>query len=455
METDRLWKTILGELELEIAKPTFKTFFSSTVLVDYKESVATIACVNPLTATTIETRYYALIKQRLDRATNQNNSLVFIVNPKATPTKARRSEEELPLFPQSEAAFADHQSMLIKKARLNPLYTFDNFAVSGSNQMAYAAATAVAKSPGTAYNPLFLWGGVGVGKTHLMHGIGHAVLGRKPKAQVISVMGEEFTNEIIDAIQTKTTKQFKQRYRSADLLFIDDIQFIAGKNAVQEEFFHTFNAIHRVGGQIVLTSDRPPHEINKLEDRLRSRFEGGLTIDISTPDFELRSAILRIKAQQKGIIMPMDVAQLIAANITDTRKLEGTLVRLLTEAQTNKLPITLELAGKILGKQEDFHNKKKTTIPPIEVMKTVASFYGLKESQLKGSKRERTIVIPRQILMYILRSEFQINYEDIGDLLGGRDHTTVMHGVDKITHELLINNKLQEDISGIKKRLYG
>lgn len=450
MTTEELWKTVLGELELELSKTTFKIFFSQTRLVTLTAGVATIACPNPLVSTTIETRYYALIKDRLDRFTNQNCSLLFTIKPLSNQAS---SSKPLPLFSARtiELDFVD----LARAAHLNPLNTFENFAVSGSNQMAYAAADAVAKTLGTAYNPLFFWGGTGVGKTHLTHAIGHAVIRKQPKARIIYCMGEEFTNEIVDAIQTKTTKQFKQKYRSAELFLIDDVQFIAGKNAVQEEFFHTFNTIHREGGQIVLTSDRPPHEIAKLEDRLRSRFEGGLTIDVSPPDFELRSAILRIKALQKGLELPMDIAQMIAANITDTRKLEGILVRLISESRTKKLPLTIELTQSILGNPTTNGDIKKLDATPQEVIKAVSAYFNVREHQLIGQNRSKPVAFPRHILMYLLRIELGIQFMEIGDLLGGRDHTTILHGVGKITKEMLINTDLQQAVVGIKNKLGG
>lgn len=455
MNTNDLWKTILGEIELEIAKPTFKAFFTRTSLTSLKENVATIACANSVISNTIESRYYALIKQKLDRVTQSNCSLLFTLQPQKN---AEDVTQTLPLFSsqqyQNKPMHVDSSDLIMRKAHLHPLYTFENFAVSGSNQMAYAAATAVAQNPGKAYNPLFLWGGVGVGKSHLMHAIGHSLLLKNPQTRVVYCMGEEFTNEIIDAIQTKTTKQFKQKYRHLDIFLIDDIQFIAGKNTVQEEFFHTFNAIHQGGGQVVLTSDRPPHEINKLEDRLRSRFEGGLTIDISEPDFELRTAILRIKALQKGFTLPMDVAQLIAVNVSDTRKLEGMLTRIYSEAQMKKLPLSIELVQHVLGKQDE-QKKSLKHIPLEDVLKIVSDYYGLKQSQLRSPKRTKTIAEPRQVLMYIMRNELQANLTAIGDILGGRDHTTIMHGVEKITREMLINEKLREDISGIKQRISG
>jgi len=267
-------------------------------------------------------------------------------------------------------------------------------------------------------------------------------------------MGEDFTNEIIDAIQTKTTREFKKRYRTVRVLLIDDIQFIAGKNAVQEEFFHTFNALWRAGGQIVLTSDRKPDEIAKLQDRLRSRFEGGLTIDIQQPNFELRTAILLIKAQQRRVELPMDVAQLIAGNITSTRRLEGFLLRLITESQTKNEPVTPDLASALLGHVNEVSVPRRL-VKPREVMSAVASHFNLKLSELTGPRRAKPIVVPRQILMYLLRKQLKLPLMEIGRLLGDRDHTTIMHGVDKITRLLPESEDLRVDIVGIKQRLYG
>lgn len=320
--------------------------------------------------------------------------------------------------------------------------------------MAYAAAMAVTKSLGKAYNPLFLYGGVGVGKTHLTQAIAQTVLQHNPRAKAVYCTSEDFTNEIVNAIRRKTTEEFKKKYRSARLLLVDDIQFIAGKDRAQEEFFHTFNSITRVGGQIILTSDRRPDEINKLEDRLRSRFEGGLAIDIQPPNFELRTAILLIKAQQKKVRLPMDVAQLIAGNITSTRKLEGFLIRLITETKTKNEPITPELTSALLG-QTGQNTIPHRLVRPKEVLRTVASFYNLKVSDLTGPRRLKPIVVPRQILMYLLRTELKVPLMEIGRLLGDRDHTTIMYGVEKITNNLSTSEKLRVEIVGIKQKLYG
>lgn len=454
MENKVLWKAVLAELQLSVSASIFNTWLRNLELLALQGNVATVGCPSSYSRDMVEQRYYALVKATIDKIKKQKTSVVFSV---ATHKQKEEKELELmgPLFSSLDTKQLRNQAL--REAHLRPDFTFETLAVSSSNEMAYAAATAVARTPGSSYNPLFLYGGVGVGKTHLMQAIGHRVLDERPETKVIYCMGEEFTNEIIDAIQTKTTKRFNDKYRSADLLLIDDVQFIAGKTAVQEAFFHTFNTIYREGGQIVLTSDRPPAEIAKLEDRLGSRFEGGLLIDIGEPDFELRTAILLIKAKQLGLALPMDIAQLIAANIPSTRRLEGVLRRVLSEVEIKKAPITPEMAERILGK--DTGNAKETiqrkSINPQEVISVVASYFNLKPTSIKGIKRDRPIARPRQILMYLLRTEFRVPLMEIGNLIGGRDHTTIMHGVEKITALLSTNESLRGDIENIRKRIYG
>ena len=360
-----------------------------------------------------------------------------------------------PLFSSKREEPTVNLTALSRKLHIRPDATFENFAVSTTNQMAYAATTAVAKNPGTAYNPLFIYGGVGVGKTHLMHAVANNMLAKKPGARVVYCMGEEFLNEIVEAIQTKTARQFKQKYRSAELLLVDDVQFIAGKQTAQEEFFHTFNAVHREGGQIILISDRSPSEIAKLEDRLRSRFEGGLTVDISAPDFELRVAIINIKSLALGLSVPSDAAQLIAANLSDTRAIEGFLRRLTTEVASRNASVTPELISSLLSiKPQSQEVKKNRRIPPQELLDVVANYFGIKTTAIKGPKRDRPLARSRQVFMYLCRTELGLTLEDIGGALGGRDHTTIMHGVDTITHELSTNERLREAVAGIKQKLW-
>ncbi len=456
MEIEKLWKSVLAEIELSVSKATFQTHFAQTQLVTLKDNVATIGFTNPLMRALVETRYYSLVKSVLDHHTKANTSLIFIIAPKKETLSSR---ETGPLFNHIPEAPSLNITSITKKLHLRAESTFDTFAVSTSNQMAYAAATAVAKSPGNAYNPLFLYGGVGVGKTHLMHAVANTLLSQKPNTKIVYCMGEEFLNEIVEAIQTKTSRQFKQKYRSAQLLLVDDVQFIAGKQTAQEEFFHTFNAVHREGGQIILTSDRPPSEISRLEDRLRSRFEGGLTVDVGPPDFELRTAIINIKSQASGIQIPPDAAQIIAANVTDTRAIEGFLKRLTSEVSTRGATVSGELVLSLLG-----HKAKDTTIiapqknskriAPQEVLEAVADYFGLKTTQLKSPKRDRPIARPRQVFMYLCKTELGLTLDDIGGLLGGRDHTTVMHGVEIITKELSTNHQLRDAIVGIKQKLW-
>lgn len=443
MDNKNLWQQVLEELKISVSRAIFQTLFSGTSLVSLKNNVATVGCPSSYIQSLIETRYYSLLKDILDRKTKSSNSLLFIVS-----ALYREEKKDLgPLFEKEEVVPSASAASL----RLD--FTFENFCVSSVNQLPYAAATAVARNPGSAYNPLFLWGGVGVGKTHLMQAIGHEILKNHPEKKVIYCMGEEFTNGIINAIRSKTTDVFKKKYRSAQVLLLDDVQFIAGKTTVQEEFFHTFNAIMQEGGQVVLISDRPPEEISKLEERLRSRFEGGLIIDIPPPDFELRSAILLTKARQKGIDLPMDVAQIVASNIESTRKLEGFLVRLKSESETKKIPISSELAQSLLGKAIENGERKKIKKPK-EIIEMVANYYNLKIGDLKGPRRIKEFVLPRQISMYLLRTEANLPLMAIAEFLGGRDHTTIMHGVEKITKLLSENEDLRVEISGIKQKLY-
>lgn len=445
MDTQTLWQTVLADIELQVSKTVFQIFLSQTKLMSLENQKATVGCSQPMLINIIEKRYYDLLKKTIDTYTKTDNRLEFT----NLPSQNKKTFDE-PLFQLN----TNYHASSVYHNKLISNYTFETFAVSSSNQMAYAAATAVSKSPANTYNPLFLYGGVGVGKTHLMQAIGHFILEKNPNAKIIYCTGEEFTNEIIEAIGSKTTVGFKKKYRHSNVLLIDDIQFIAGKNAVQEEFFHTFNAIQQSKGQIVLTSDKPPEEINKLEDRLRSRFEGGLAIDIGQPDFELRSAILLIKAKQRQVDLSIDLAKLIAANVENPRKLEGVLIRILTESQTKNVPIDEELVKSILGKTVK-ETPPKNNVKPEKVIDVVASYFNIKLSQLKSNKRDQIYAKPRQILYYILRSELNIPLMEIGNILGGRDHTTIIHGVRKITKLVGTDGSVREDIVGIKNRLYG
>jgi len=336
--------------------------------------------------------------------------------------------------------------------RVRPEYTFASFAVSSSNQLAFTASSTVAKHIGTYYNPLFIYGPVGVGKTHLMHAVANQVYSAQPDKKIIYITSEEFTNEVVEAIRNNSTAQMKRRFRSAILLLIDDIQFIEGKEKVQEELFHTFNILIDNHAQICLSSDRPPHEIKKLEKRLSSRFAGGLTVDIEEPDVELKTAILRMKAEKYGYSLPLEVATLLAERVEDTRSLEGLLLRVITQATTTGSTITLELAQEALG---IMHEERASHIHAEDVIKTVCEFYGVKPTQLKGPKRDAGLVKARQVAMYLLKEELGVTLVEIGNLLGGRDHTTILYGVGKIGSLVENKAKILDDILGITKSLRG
>lgn len=457
MEKKDLWQAVLAELQLSVSQANFSAWLAQTKIIKIKKiakerQLAEVAVNNPYIKDTIEARYQGQIKEILDRITRLKNEVKLIV--RADQNKVQ-TKEAGPLFKidfQKEKQKAYQRA--VQARRLRPDFTFETFAVSSSNEMAHAAACSVAKSPGKTYNLLYLYGGVGVGKTHLTQAIGNKILENNPDAKVVYCTSEEFTNEIVQAIRTKTTHKFRQKYRSAKALLIDDIQFIAGKETVQEEFFHTFNALHVEGGQIVLTSDQMPHEIEGLEDRLRSRFEGGLTIDVQEPNFELRTAILLIKAKQRGKTLPMDAAQIIASNITSTRRLEGFLTRLISESEAKKEIITPEFCQSLLKGVSKKPLKTKPHIKPREILEVVAVHFNLKTAQLKSPSRSKPIVVPRQIAMYLIRKELKFPLMEIGRLFGGRDHTTVMHAVNKIAGLLGISETVRLDVTALKKKLF-
>lgn len=343
----------------------------------------------------------------------------------------------------------------IQNANLNPRYTFDTFVVGANNNLAHAASLAVAESPGEIYNPLFIYGGVGLGKTHLMHSIAHFILKNNPKAKILYVTSEKFTNELIDAIRNKnniSTTEFREKYRNNDVLLIDDIQFIIGKESTQEEFFHTFNALHEAKKQIIISSDKPPKEIETLEERLRSRFEWGLTVDIQSPDYETRMAILRKKEELEGYNIDNEVIKYIATHIkSNIRELEGALTKIVALSKLNKKEITLELAEEAL--KDLISPNAVREITPELIINVVADHYKIQPSDITSSKRNKEVVYPRQIVMYLCRHMTNTSLQAIGKELGGKDHTTIIHGADKITAELVDNEALANTIEILKKKI--
>lgn len=336
------------------------------------------------------------------------------------------------------------------RSGLHLKYRFDNFAVSSSNQVAFAAAQAVSDSLGSAYNPLFLHGGVGVGKTHLAQAVARKILEENREKHVFFCPGDQFTNELIESIREKSTARFRKKYRKLHLLIVDDVQFIAGKRTVQEEFFHTFNSVVSAGGQIILTSDRPPEEIRDLEDRLRSRFSGGLIVDIQEPDFELRSAILLIKAREKKIEIDMDAARIIAEQVSDTRALEGTLLSVYAKTLGVKEKIDLEVVDSFFSSHQE---KKVQKIRPTDAIKAVCSYYNIKQSVIKGPSRTERIALYRQLAMYILRQKLGLNLEEAALYLKRKDHTTVIHATDKITRLIAKDPAFKEEVDGVLRSI--
>ncbi len=381
------------------------------------------------------------IEDLLSDFTQRKMTVEFVVE-----VKKKKKEQAAPLFD-----FRPSVEDIFTKSGLNPKYKFENFAVSSSNQVAYAAAQAVANSPGNAYNPLFLYGGVGVGKTHIAQAAARIIIEKQKDKQVYFCPGDQFTNELIDSIREKSTAKFRRKYRNLSLIIVDDIQFIAGKTSVQEEFFHTFNSIASGGGQIILTSDRPPSEIKNLEDRLRSRFSGGLIVDIQAPDFELRTAILLIKAKEKGIEIDMDSARVIAESIEDTRALEGTLLSIYAKVLGHGEKITLDVVDDYFTERSERPRSKKIT--PHEIIKTVCSFYNVKQSHIKSGGRTNEVALARQIIMYILREVYELKLNEVAMILKKKDHTTVMHGTDKIKRLLMKDTTFKKEIDTIVSSL--
>lgn len=450
----KVWKEILEIIKISVSEASFKTYISLTHLIELKEIgdrvIAEIGCESIFVKQQIEQRYSGLLQDTLSKHLDKIVDLTFVVKAFHQPVSPEKQTIS-PLF-DTPKINQDEINEAVKKANLRMLFTFDKFAVSGSNQMAHAAAQAVADNPGTSYNPLFIWGGVGVGKTHLMHAVGHNMIIKNVSSKILACTAEDFTNDIVDGIRNKTTAEVRKKYRKLDALFIDDIQFIAGKDTAQEEFFHTFNAVTSAGGQVILTSDRPPTEISKLEDRLKTRFQAGLIVDVSPPDFELRSAIVQIKSEERGINLTPEMVSLIAGNIDSARGIQGFLVKLFTEINFNKKDINTELILTLLGKGETDEDQK-IKISPEDLINKIAKYYSLGKKQLLGESRQRQFVRPRQILMYMLKVQMKMPLQTVGRFVGGRDHTTVMHAVNKIQELLSTNVDIQEDLRGIKNSL--
>lgn len=439
----KLWQDTLAKLETELSKPSFETWLSSTCLLDIEGSTLIIGVPNEFAKDWLESRYAPLIRSAVQTVFNQPMNLRFIIGSQRDVMTNLENADQASLPENNEIT----PNFLISK------YTFDTFVIGNSNRFAHAAALAVAESPAKSYNPLFIYGGVGLGKTHLMHAIGNYVLERSPNTRVLYVSSEKFTNELIESIRDKNPVEFRNHYRNVDILLIDDIQFLAGKEGTQEEFFHTFNALYEADKQIIISSDRPPKEIPTLEDRLRSRFEWGLITDIQAPNLETRIAILRKKAKLENLQVSNDVMIYIADKIqSNIRELEGALIRVMAYASLSEKPITVEIAAEALKDIIPVNTPKEITIENIQ--QATAEYFHLSLGEFKAKKRTRAIAFPRQIAMYLSRELTDYSLPKIGDEFGGRDHTTVIHAHDKISQarrkDPLIDKKINEIIQKIQ-----
>ncbi len=440
-DLENIWNEALKLIKVELTEVSFNTWLKTINPLMIAEDRIILAAPNEFTKGILEGRYLNLIKNAIKQVTNKEYNIQFTI-----------PGEDLSI--NVGQSLTSNNSTFNQRSQLNPKYTFDTFVIGNSNRFAHAASLAVAEAPAQAYNPLFIYGGVGLGKTHLMHAIGHYILNQTPNAKVVYVSSEKFTNELINSIRDDRNNQVRNKYRNVDVLLIDDIQFIAGKESTQEEFFHTFNALHEANKQIVISSDRPPKEIPTLEDRLRSRFEWGLIADIQPPDLETRIAILKKKAKVENIDVPDDVMQYIASKIqSNIRELEGALIRIVAYSSLTNKKITLELAEEALKDIISSDKPKKITVKLIK--EVVSKEFNIKVEDFNSRKRTKSIAYPRQIAMYLTRELTDLSLPKIGEEFGGRDHTTVIHAYDKITEDMANNDDFKNVIDKLIKEITG
>ncbi|MBI4731887.1 MAG: chromosomal replication initiator protein DnaA [Chloroflexi bacterium] len=445
MDAVQAWQSALGQLQMEMPKASFDTWVRDTSLVAYEDGQFTIGVHNAYARDWLENRLSSTATRLLMGIMNRDVDIRFVVNSNGNTGSASDPEPAAAEETSPETLSASRGP---KSVTLNPRYTFDNFVVGANNRLAHAAAQAVAEHPATAYNPLFLYGGVGLGKTHLLHAIGNSCQERG--LNVLYVSSEEFTNDLINAIRTHATQAFREKYRSADVLLVDDIQFIAGKESTQEEFFHTFNTLHGQNKQVIVSSDRPPKSLITLEERLRSRFEWGLTADIQLPDFETRLAILRIKSERLGRSVPPEIMELISHRVqSNIRELEGALNRIIAFSELSGMALTPQLADVALADLLP----QRGDVKPGAVVDVVARSFNLSVDRLLSAERTHDVALPRQIAMYLMR-ETNLALPQIGQALGGRDHTTVMYACEKVADLLERDDKVRRQVVQIRQQLY-
>ncbi|MBU5454882.1 chromosomal replication initiator protein DnaA [Caproiciproducens sp. MSJ-32] len=445
-----LWEKTLNIIKGEMSEVSFNTWIKSCNPISISSDTITLSVPNSFTQDILEKRYKDLVINSIEAACSKSYKIKFILESDVLEAEEKEKEKE-----ENKRKGTTTSSVTVNdemSSTLNPKYTFNSFVVGNSNRFAHAASLAVAEAPAKAYNPLFIYGGVGLGKTHLMHAIGHYILQSNPNAKVVYVSSEKFTNELINAIRDDRNEEFRNKYRNVDILLIDDIQFIAGKERTQEEFFHTFNALHDANKQIILSSDRPPKEIPTLEDRLRSRFEWGLIADIQPPDFETRMAILKKKAEVEKLSVANEVMVYIATKIkSNIRELEGALIRIVAYSSLTNRPITVDLASEAL--KDIISSKQNQSITIDLIQDVVATYFNIRVEELKSQRRTRNIAHPRQIAMYLCRKLTDMSLPKIGEEFGGRDHSTVIHAYEKISDNLTKDESLQHTINDLTKKL--
>ncbi len=459
MNLNEAWQNVLGELEVELSRANFTTWFKDTFIDSYTdENEVVVGVPTNFTKKWLEKKYKQDLKKSLAKNLPEVKEITFVIKErKETPKEKEvdslpvenRSGQEIRKEKMSEPKEVGKSS---KPAGLNPNYTFKKFVVGESNKLAHAASKAVASSPGVSYNPLFIYGGVGLGKTHLMHAIGNSIKNRDPEKEILYVTFETFTNHFIDVVQNGGVKKFKDKYRNLDVLLVDDIQFISKKERTQEEFFHTFNALHQENKQIVITSDRQPKEIPTLEDRLRSRFECGMIADVGKPDVETRMAIISKKLDAKNYELSRNIVEYIAENIHHSiRELEGAVNRLVAYGDLKGETITLDTAEEILG---NILTEQEKRLSPDKVIEEIVGFFEVKKKDLLGKRRFKELVVPRQLTMYLLRHELNLSFPQIAEVLNKKDHTTIIHGCEKIEKELQKNKRLKKEFDIVKEKIY-
>ena len=455
MQQDTVWQAVLGELEVTLSEGNFVTWFKNTQLLELSDEKIVIGVNNPFIKQQLEKKYGTLITETLSKQGIPCQVIEYKMvsaNPKKISSTSETVETVKSEPAQTVSVFSKNESSSRNyRQSLNDRYTFDSFVVGDGNDLAFAACQSIAQKPGTKYNPLYLYGGVGIGKTHLIQAVGNAIRHKHPDANILYIATEQFVQEFVQALRNRTTAAFANYYRSADVLIVDDVQFIAGKDKMQEEFFHTFNTLHQANKQIILSSDKPPREIDSLEDRLKSRFAGGMSIDMQIPDFETRCAIIQTKAVGHGNELDHEVVEYLAANIqTNIRELEGALNQLLAYCEMRGLEPNITIASSLLNVQKT----RPKHLSAKQIIEKTAKHFQIPVEELTGPKRDKDIVVPRQVAMYMLRNELNLSFPKIAKELGRKDHTTAIHSVEKINQEVRNDANLRMAISEIKEHLY-